>query len=84
MDTPVNRVVYKERYGVWVNKLEYADEPCSTHYTQLAAIASAKTMLAKEGGGILTIRNLNGRIQDRIEVDVNSPISITREEHWFK
>lgn len=84
MDSPISRVVYKEPHGMWINKLEYADEPCSIHFTQLAAIASAKMMLFKEGGGQITIRNVNGRILDRITVHPNSPIVITREDDWYK
>jgi hypothetical protein len=84
MDTPTNRIVYKERYGRWVNKLEYADEPCSVHYTQLAAVASAKVMLREQGGGTLLIRGFNGKIKDRIEIDPKTAVSVTRIEGGFK
>lgn len=84
METPTNRIVYKERYGRWVNKLQYADEPCSVHYTQLAAIASAKMMLRERGGGTLIINGFNGRIKDRIEINPNNVVSVMRIEGGFK
>jgi hypothetical protein len=84
MDAPTNRIVYKERYGRWVNKLEYADEPCSVHYTQLAAVASAKMMLRERGGGTLIIRGFNGRVKDRIEIDPKTVVSVTRIDGGFK
>ena len=76
MGAPANRVVYKEKYGWWVNKVEYADEPSSVHHTQLAAIVSAKMMLREEGGGTLIVRDLNGHIKDRINIDPNKTISV--------
>lgn len=84
MDTSMKRVVYKERNGGWVNKLEYADEPCSVHCTQLAAIVSAKIMLHKHGGGTLILRDLNGRIKDRMEINPNNIVSVMRIEGGFK
>lgn len=75
-DPVINRVVYKEKHGPWINKIEYSDEPSSTHYTQLAAIVSAKIMLRKEGGGILTVRALNGTIRDKIDVHPDKNISV--------
>ena len=84
MDISTNRVVYKERYGRWVNKLECADEPCSVHYTELAAIVSAKMMLRKQGGGTLIIRGLNGRIKDRVEINPHNAVSVMRTEGGFK
>jgi hypothetical protein len=76
MNTSVNRVVYKEKYGTWINKIEYSDEPSSTHYTQLAAIVSAKVMLQREGGGTLIVRAPNGSIRERIEVHPDKVISV--------
>lgn len=78
MGTRINRVVYKERHGAWVNKVEYADEPSSVHYTQLAAIVSAKAMLRDQGGGTLIIRGLNGHIKDRIPIRPDRTISVVR------
>ncbi len=84
MDANTNRVVYKERYGRWVNKLECADEPCSVHYTEFSAIASAKMMLRKQGGGTLIIRDHNGQIKERMEINPDNVVSVMRTEGGFK
>ncbi len=84
MSIPVNRVVYKERCGGWVNKIEYADEPSSVYYTQLAAIVSAKMMLHKEGGGTLIVRDFNGLVKDRIKIDPHKMISVDRIKGGYR
>ena len=84
MNEPIHRVVYKEKYGPWVNKREYAVKPTSTHFTQLAAVASAKEMLRREGGGTLIIRGPNGLIRERIDVRPGSGISVFRTGDGFK
>lgn len=84
MSIPVNRVVYKERHGGWVNKVEYADEPSSVHYTQLAAIVSAKMMLRQEGGGTLIVRGFNGHIKDRITIDPSKMIHVDRIKGGYR
>lgn len=84
MGITVNRVVYKERNGGWINKIEYADGPSSVHYTQLAAIVSAKVMLREEGGGTLIVRGRNGSIKDRIEIDPHKIISVIRTKGGYR
>lgn len=84
MKAPTNRVVFKEKYGFWVNKLEYGDEPTSRHFTQLAAVASAKEMLRKEGGGTLIIRGPNGLIRDRVDVHPGGGIFVVRTGSGYR
>ena len=84
MNEPIHRVVYKEKFGPLVNKREYADEPTSTHFTQLAAVASAKEMLRREGGGTLFIRGPNGLIRDRIDVRPDRGVSIFRTGDGYR
>ena len=84
MGAPINRVVYKERHGGWINKIEYADEPSSVHYTQLAAIVSAKMMLREEGGGTLIVRARNGTIKDRIAIRPDKSISVVKIKGGYR
>jgi hypothetical protein len=84
MGISISRVVYKEKYGGWINKVEYADAPCSVHYTQLAAIASAKMMLREQGGGTLIVRDLKGLIKDRIQIHPDKIISVVRVKGGYR
>ncbi|MBP1750432.1 MAG: hypothetical protein H6Q52_2971 [Deltaproteobacteria bacterium] len=84
MGTSIHRVVYKEKHGGWINKVEYADKPSSVHYTQLAAIASAKMMLREQGGGTLIVRDLNGLIKDRIQIYPGKLITVVRTKGGYR
>ncbi len=73
MHMPHKRVVYQRRDGSWANKGTNALRASSVHETQAGAIAAARRMLKSCGGGKLTIRDRDNKIQGKyaIEADVS-------------
>lgn len=57
-----NRTIFRKGDGTWVNKKNNSSRASSSHRTQLEAIESAKAMLARQGGGKLTIIRDNGSV----------------------
>ena len=49
----------------WHNKRNDAGRASSIHRTQQQAIDTAREMLARQGGGELTVMGLNGRIKSK-------------------
>jgi Uncharacterized protein conserved in bacteria (DUF2188) len=60
-----NRTVYLDIAGRWVNKRNDTDKASSKHDTQEDAIKAADKMLRTQGGGELTVRTADGKIQSR-------------------
>ena len=65
MSKKQDRTVSRRTDGSWENKRRDAGRASSVHRTQADAIASAKTMLGKQGGGELSVKGLNGRIRSK-------------------
>jgi hypothetical protein len=77
-----NRTVYRRKDGKWVNKRNDAEHASSVHNTQRDAIAAAKEMLQREGGGELIVMGLNGRIRSKDTIPPgNDPIPPRDKEH---
>lgn len=53
------------RDGKWHNKRNDAGRASSIHRTQQQAIDTARDMLARQGGGELTVMGLNGKIRSK-------------------
>jgi hypothetical protein len=53
------------RDGKWHNKRNDAGRASSIHRTQQQAIDTAREMLARQGGGELTVMGLNGKIRSK-------------------
>lgn len=53
------------RDGKWYNKRNDAGRASSIHRTQQQAIDTAREMLARQGGGELTVMGLNGKIRSK-------------------
>jgi hypothetical protein len=63
-----DRIVYRLSDGRWVNKRIGGKRPTSWHKTKQEAEADARRLLKKHGGGDLTIKGADGKIQDKITV----------------
>lgn len=82
MSKPQDRMVYRRGDGQWVNQRNDADKASSLHDTQKDAIAAAKQMLGKQGGGELTTKGLNGQIRSKDTIDPgNDPFPPRDTEH---
>lgn len=82
MSTQQGRMVYRRNDGQWVNKLNSAGRASSLHDTQRDAELAAKEMLRNQGGGELTTKGLNGRIQSKDTIAPgNDPRSIRDTEN---
>lgn len=64
MTKPQDRMVYKDGDS-WVNKRTDAQRASSLHETQAEAVAAAKELLSKQGGGELTVKGLDGKIRSK-------------------
>lgn len=60
-----DRTVYQNADGKWVNKRNDAQKATSLHDTQRQAQSAARTNLKNQGGGELTTKGTNGRINDK-------------------
>lgn len=58
-----DRTVYQQEDGSWANKRNGSERAGSVHIKQAEAIAVAKSMISKSGGGELTLRGLNGEVR---------------------
>ncbi|MCC6192464.1 MAG: DUF2188 domain-containing protein [Anaerolineales bacterium] len=65
MSSKNNRTVYRRPDGRWVNKRNDSDKASSLHDTQREAQGAAKEMLRNSGGGELTTKGVNGRINSK-------------------
>jgi hypothetical protein len=65
MSKKTDRIVSKRPDGTWENKRIGADRAGSVHDTQKEAIASAKDMLGKAGGGELITKGVDGKIRSK-------------------
>jgi len=60
-----DRTISKRPDGTWANKRNDAERASSTHTTQQAAIAAAKDLLQKQGGGELITKGVDGKIRSK-------------------
>lgn len=76
-----DRTVFKKD-GDWINKRNDASKASSTHDTQKAAEAAAKSMLKRSGGGELTTKGLDGKIRSKDTIAPgNDPFPPRDTEH---
>jgi hypothetical protein len=76
-----DRMVYRDKDGLWANKRNDADKASSRHEKQGDAVNAAKAMLHNQGGGELTIRGRAGiRSKDTIAPG-NDPNPPRDKEH---
>lgn len=77
-----NRTVYRRTDGTWANKKNESDRAGSLHDTQGDAIAAAREMLQKSGGGELTVQGLDGKFRSKDTIPPgNDPIPPRDREH---
>lgn len=77
-----DRMVYKNKDGMWVNKRNDADKASSIHDTQKEAEAKAREMLSKQGGGELTTKGVDGKIRSKDTIKPgNDPLSSKDKEN---
>lgn len=69
MHMPQKRVVCQRRDGSWANKGTNALRASSVHETQAEAVAAARRMLRSSGGGNLTIRGRDNKIQVKYSIE---------------
>ena len=60
-----DRTVYRRAYGIWVNKRNGAKKATTLHLRQTDAINSASEILRRQGGGLLTVKDAEGKIYSR-------------------
>ncbi len=60
-----NRIVYRRKDGLWVNKKTDSERASSLHPTQSDAEQSAKDMLRRSGGGELITKGIDGKIRSK-------------------
>lgn len=65
MATGNNRTVSRRDDGRWANKKNDAVKASSLHKTQAEAYDAAKTMLAKQGGGEITVQGRDGKFGEK-------------------
>lgn len=76
-----DRTVFR-RGTEWVNKRNDSDRASTVHKTQAEAEASARKMLANQGGGELTTKGRNGLIRSKDTISPgNDPIPPKDHEH---
>jgi hypothetical protein len=63
-----DRIVYRLSDGRWVNKRIGGKRPTSWNKTKQEAEADARRLLKKHGGGELTIKGVDGKIQEKVTV----------------
>jgi hypothetical protein len=62
MSKPQDRTVYLREDGMWANKRNDSTRASTIHDTQKPAYKAASTMLAKQGGGEVTVMGVKGKI----------------------
>ena len=60
-----DRMVFRRDDGRWVNKRNDASRASTVRNTQAEAAADAESMLARQGGGELTIKGRNQQIRSK-------------------
>jgi hypothetical protein len=81
-ESRMNRIVYRNKDGQWANKRTDADKAGSLHETQKAAQDAARTMLKREGGGELTTKGRDGKINSKDTIAPgNDPCPPKDREH---
>lgn len=60
-----DRMIFRRNDGAWVNKRNDAEKASSIHPTQADAIATARSMLERQGGGELVTKGRNGVIRSK-------------------
>lgn len=60
-----DRIVSRRPDGSWANKRNDAGKASSVHATQAEATQAAREMLARQGGGEMSIQGRDGRIRDK-------------------
>lgn len=60
-----DRIVSPRPDGSWANKRNDAGKASSVHGTQAEAIQAARDMLARQGGGEMSIQGRDGRIRGK-------------------
>lgn len=82
MNKDSDRIVYRCRGGIWVNKRNSADRASSTHPTQKGAEDAARNMLKKQGGGELITKGKDGKIRSKDTISPgNDPLPPRDREH---
>lgn len=76
-----DRMVF-QRGDKWVNKRNDADRASTSHDTQGEAASAAKEMLKNQGGGELTVKGMDGKIQSKDTISPgNDPFPPRDREH---
>ena len=76
-----DRMVF-QRGDKWVNKQNDADRASTSHDTQGEAASAAKEMLKNQGGGELTVKGMDGKIQSKDTISPgNDPFPPRDREH---
>lgn len=60
-----DRIVFRNQDGDWVNKRLDAERASSKHRTQHDADQAAREMLRNQGGGEVTTKGRDGKIQSK-------------------
>jgi hypothetical protein len=82
MNKPQDRTVSRRSDGTWANKRDDATRASSIHHTQSEAANAAKAMLARQGGGELSVKGLDGKIRSKDTVPPgNDPDPPKDKEH---
>lgn len=77
-----DRIVYQRDDGMWANKRNDAGKASSVHDTQKDAIVSAKGILRNQGGGELTTKGRDGKINSKDTIPPeNDPNPPRDKEH---
>lgn len=64
MNKAKDRTVYRRVYGIWVNKRIGAKKATTLHLKQIDAVNSATEILRRQGGGLLKVKEVNGKIHN--------------------
>lgn len=77
-----DRTISRRPDGTWENKRNDTERASSIHPTQQAALAAAKSMLQKQGGGELTTKGVDGKIRSKDTIAPgNDPSPPRDKEH---
>lgn len=77
-----DRIVYRRKDGVWVNKKNESEKATSLHSTQAEALVAARQNLENQGGGELITKGLDGRIRSKDTISPgNDPCPPKDKEH---
>ena len=65
MNKTKDHAVYRRAYGIWANKRIGAKKATTLHLKQIDAVNSASEILRRQGGGLLKVKEVNGKIHNK-------------------